>query len=78
MIKLDPFELLVVIGMFSGNSQFAFSWMDLFFLLQRLIVLQSRPSLASDNLTQSMNASATTSFSTTPCDLHILMGHENT
>jgi hypothetical protein len=45
----------------------------------RLIVLQSRPSLSSkssDNLTQSI--SALTPFSTSPCDLHILMGHENT
>ncbi|CAF0987042.1 unnamed protein product [Rotaria sordida] len=50
----------------------------------RLIVLQSRPSLSSkssdidNNLTQSITALTTASFSTSPCDLHILMGHENT
>ncbi|CAF3397008.1 unnamed protein product [Rotaria sp. Silwood1] len=50
----------------------------------RLIVLQSRPSLSSkssdidNNLTQSISQLTTASFSTSPCDLHILMGHENT
>ncbi|CAF3751071.1 unnamed protein product [Rotaria socialis] len=47
----------------------------------RLIVLQSRPSLSSkseNNPTQSMSALTTAPFSSTPCDLHILMGHENT
>lgn len=47
----------------------------------RLIVLQSRPSLSSDSdhhLSQSIGALTTTSpFSSSPCDLHILMGHEN-
>ncbi|CAF0992499.1 unnamed protein product [Adineta steineri] len=47
----------------------------------RLIVLQSRPSLSSDidnHLSQSISALTTTPFSSSPCDLHILMGHENT
>ncbi|CAF0922059.1 unnamed protein product [Adineta ricciae] len=50
----------------------------------RLIVLQSRPSLSSkssdtdDHLSQSMSALTTSPFSFSPCDLHILMGHENT
>ncbi|CAF2398571.1 unnamed protein product [Rotaria sp. Silwood2] len=50
----------------------------------RLIVLQSRPSLSSkssdidNNLIQSISQLTTASFSTAPCDLHILMGHENT
>ncbi|CAF1132541.1 unnamed protein product [Adineta steineri] len=47
----------------------------------RLVVLQSRPSLSSDidnHLSQSISALTTTPFSSSPCDLHILMGHENT
>ena len=54
------------------------------FFCNRLIVLQSRPSLSlkssdtDDHLLQSMSALTTTPFSFSPCDLHILMGHENT
>ncbi len=67
MIKLDHFELSVVIGKYNKPQQLIKYSFILF--LKRLVVLQSRPA----DLSQSSSA-----LTTTPSDLHILMGHENT
>ena len=78
MITLVHFELLAVNGKRRGGGRELKIKQFIDFLCLRLIVLQSRPAITPDYDPSIGNTQTTCSDSLSPCDLYILMGHENT